>query len=382
MTSPTASREDFADELRGFALMGIAVVNAPFLGISSNGYTPAALASTLDRFAALFVVTFAQAKFYVLFAFLFGYSLSFIFKDSGRGDGVPRYRRRLIGLACFGTLHAILFFAGDILMLYAIVGPILLWLRQRTDKFVLNFAYVSLGCWAALLAVIVVLTGLYPDPAAAQQTDMQAIDAGLRSSSVVQASFARLQLWPSALTLILVLNGFSVVALFALGLVAGRRKLLANPNAYPELWHRGSQLGLLLGLPFGTLSAWLTIGSGSHLPGSGVREMFGLACGFLGAPFLTWGYVSWLVILRQRWPNLLAVFRNSGRMSLTGYIGESALLSLIFCGYGLGYFGEMGAAGVLLCAFLVWLAMDLLAMLWQRKFRRGPLEKLLSLWVR
>jgi hypothetical protein len=70
-------RETFPDELRGFALLGIVFVNAPFLGISGEGFTPEAVAAWYDRAAAFAVVAFAQAKFYLLFAFLFGYSMHF-----------------------------------------------------------------------------------------------------------------------------------------------------------------------------------------------------------------------------------------------------------------------------------------------------------------
>lgn len=69
-------------------------------------------------------------------------------------------------------------------------------------------------------------------------------------------------------------------------------------------------------------------------------------------------------------------------MSLTGYIGESALLSLIFCGYGLGLFSQLGAARVMLIALAAWLVLDLFAMAWLRVFDQGPLERLLRLWVR
>jgi hypothetical protein len=47
--APSSSREDFADELRGFASLGIVFVNAPFLGISAEGFTAASVATWFDR---------------------------------------------------------------------------------------------------------------------------------------------------------------------------------------------------------------------------------------------------------------------------------------------------------------------------------------------
>jgi uncharacterized protein len=121
MTTPSPSssfaplpRQEFADELRGFALLGIIFVNAPFLGISAEGFTADSVHAWYDRAAAFAVVAFAQAKFYLLFAFLFGYSMHFIVKDEGV-TSVRRFRRRLLGLGLLGIAHAALLFVGDIL---------------------------------------------------------------------------------------------------------------------------------------------------------------------------------------------------------------------------------------------------------------------------
>ena len=70
-----------------------------------------------------------------------------------------------------------------------------------------------------------------------------------------------------------------------------------------------------------------------------------------------------------------------GRASLSVYIGESVLLSLLFCGYGLGFFGEWGAFPVVLSGIAAWVVLALLARAWLRRFRQGPLEALLARWT-
>ena len=69
----------------------------------------------------------------------------------------------------------------------------------------------------------------------------------------------------------------------------------------------------------------------------------------------------------------------AGRMSLTVYIGESALLSLVFAGYGLGFFGQWGALPVVLTSIASWAALSIFAWLWMKKFTQGPLEFVLAL---
>jgi uncharacterized protein len=378
---PTVSaRENFADELRGFALLGIVVVNAPFLGISSMGFTDSSIASSWDRFAAMFIVAFAQAKFYVLFAFLFGYSTSFFLKHDEPYSS-KRFVRRLLGLAIFGILHAIFFFPGDILLVYALLGTGLLWFTQKKEKTCWIVAFASITVWVVLLLLVLVAALLAPEAFTTHDPSLARFDQALRGGTFLQATFARVNAWPTFFILISVLNGLCVLAMFAIGHIAGRQKVLAEPERWEPLWKIGSRVGLLFGLPASMVAAWLAVGPGASFERLGARELGGVLLGFVLAPLLTWGYVAWLHRLRTRFANALAWFRRSGRMSLTGYVSESALLSLVFCGYGLGWFGQLGTLRITIVAIGVWCALDLLAHLWLRNFRYGPLEQALRWWV-
>jgi uncharacterized protein len=61
-------------------------------------------------------------------------------------------------------------------------------------------------------------------------------------------------------------------------------------------------------------------------------------------------------------------------MSLTAYLAESLACSLIFAGYGLGHFGEVGPARAVLVCLALWLALAAFAGLWFRRFALGPAE--------
>jgi hypothetical protein len=107
-----SERQVVVDRLRGFALLGI--VNAPFILTSSVGWSAADTVSAADLAAQVVVWVFFQAKSYVLFAFLFGYSLT-ILLSSPRAAGRQRrvYLQRLAGLIVLGVGHAVLLFPGD-----------------------------------------------------------------------------------------------------------------------------------------------------------------------------------------------------------------------------------------------------------------------------
>ncbi|TEX50188.1 MAG: hypothetical protein B7C55_12020, partial [Actinomycetales bacterium mxb001] len=80
----TQSRQMFPDALRGIALLGIILVNVPFLAISAESYDAASVATVWDRTVAFLVTMLAAGKFYIIFSFLFGYSALFILKDGSK----------------------------------------------------------------------------------------------------------------------------------------------------------------------------------------------------------------------------------------------------------------------------------------------------------
>lgn len=386
MTTPSPSssfaplpRQEFADELRGFALLGIIFVNAPFIGISSEGFTADSVHAWYDRAAAFAVVAFAQAKFYLLFAFLFGYSMHFIVKDEGV-TSVRRFRRRLLGLGLLGIAHAALLFVGDILFLYAVLGLTLTWMRRLSDRMVLRVAVLAGIAWLLLLAALPMAVMAEPGGSI---TDKQWIAAGqsfnqaMRDGGFFEATAARISFWPLASSSIFFLNGLGVLAAFALGLVAGRRSLFARPELHRPLWQAGLRWGLSPGLCLGILSAWLVVGPGAQVGSWELRETAGIALGFAGAPLLSWGYVSVLATMHAGGMQTLAIFRPAGRMSLSGYIGESLILSIVFCAYGLGLFGKLNAGAVSALALGTWIVLDLLAKATQSHWAIGPLESLL-----
>ena len=132
-----SDRIETIDAVRGFALAGILVVNS--LVFASTWYgtglsTPDA--SWLDIFLESVVSAVFELKFYLLFSFLFGYSITLQIQSAERSGSnfIPRMLRRQAGLFVIGAIHAVVLFHGDILTTYAVLGLVLLALRNRTDR--------------------------------------------------------------------------------------------------------------------------------------------------------------------------------------------------------------------------------------------------------
>jgi uncharacterized protein len=282
-----------------------------------------------------------------------------------------------------GIAHAAFLFVGDILFLYAVLGVTLIWMRRLSDRVVMRVAVLAGIVWLLLLTALpLAVMSVMAEPAGSFSDEewivaSQSFNQAMREGSFFEASAARISFWTLASSSIFFLNGLGVLAAFALGLVAGRRSLFARPELHRPLWQAGLRWGLSTGLCLGFLSAWLVVGPGAQVGSWGLRETAGIALGFAGAPLLSWGYVSVLATMHAGGVRGLAIFRPAGRMSLSCYIGESLILSLVFCAYGLGLFGKLNAGAVSALALGTWIALDLLAKATQSRWASGPLESLL-----
>ncbi len=371
-----SERQYVVDRLRGFALLGVLIVNTPFLITSVVGISPASLPTIGDEIAGFVTWTFFQAKSYVVFSFLFGYSLSILLDSLARRghDATRIYRQRLMALGLFGTIHACLLFVGDILVPYAILGVALIWLRHRPDRSLLRIA-AALGVGQILLLSALLLVPV--DESAGglgAGVSIDVIDQSWASDGILAATVTRAQVWPFALALIVILQGLLVAALFCIGLVAGRRQLLARPDQRLAAWRRVRAWGWGLGLPIqlvaGTLATW----PGVFGLNFGTGQAIALILMYPTAPILSAGYVATIVLLPRR--GLSRWVEADGQMSLSVYLAESLVMTTLAAGWGVGLFG-LSTGSALAVAVAVWLTLVGGASLWRRRLGQGPAERLL-----
>lgn len=366
-------RQTLPDQLRGFALLGIIVVNMPFLAVSNIGIWEMQLSNLSDKVVAFLIVALAQGKFYLLFAFLFGYSLTLILKSRST-NSIKKYLRRLVGLALLGAGHAYLFFIGDILMSYALLGIVLLLFIGRSMRTVLFASVFSYLIGLVLLTLVFFETLGTESSAGGFISNPDALDKAL-TGSFLDSVVGRANAIPEALLVQLFINWFPAMSMFLLGLAAGRIGLLSDPTKNKTLWRKCVIVGVFVGLPAGIASAWLALVPEDP---NGVYGIAGVVVGFALAPALSAGYVGAIALLSHR--RFMSYTEPAGRMSLTGYLGESILLAAIFCGWGLGLFGLLSLTQALIVALSVWIALEIFAKLWLRNFAYGPFEWILRSW--
>ena len=155
-----AQRIQALDVVRGFALLGIFLMNIEWFGRPlqemGSGIDPAA--TGLDHAAAWAVHVLVAGKFWVLFSLLFGMGFAVMSSRGGHGAQFrSRYVRRCLVLLAFGLLHALLLWPGDILHAYAVTGLLLLAFGEVSNRARL---LLGIGLYAGLASMIVVGGGL------------------------------------------------------------------------------------------------------------------------------------------------------------------------------------------------------------------------------
>lgn len=376
---PPPSRIAAVDALRGFALLGILVVNITFFGSAFTLYEipDPAFSSPLDDAARWFVAVLFTSKFYVLFSFLFGYSFTLQIDAAMRRGAAfaPRFLRRLLGLFAIGAAHAVLLWQGDILTTYAVLGLVLLALRGLEPRRAVRIAVVLLllsATFFALAGLDELSRGVEADTAQQVADATAATDAW--RGSIGEVISQRVSELPTTAGVIGLLQAPTALAMFLLGLAAGKRRLFADLDALRPHLRRTVRIGLPLGLAGSVAYAYLTI---EHA-GTGWATL-AVAFDVLTAPLLSAAYAAVLLLAVQarHGRRLTAVLAPTGRMALSNYLLQSIACSLVFTGYGLGLVGRLAPAAVLGVAAAVYAAQLAFSAWWLGRHPYGPAEWLL-----
>lgn len=352
------------DCLRLVALFGIVAVNVQFMAFpTTGGFLAATAREPGDAVAIWLVQGLALLKTYGLFSFMVGVGLAFQIRSAERRGlrfgGL--YRNRMIGLALLGLLHGLLFFPGDILLLYAVTGAILYRWRDWPVRRLLRVGAVLL---AVQVLVAVVLTLNTPDPPA----DLLALERRtMTEGGWIDVVIYRAVSYAIIFPILLIYQGISALGWFCLGLAAVRSGLIDTPG-HP-LWARARRLCLLPGVAISLTGAALWQAGDATL---------GECIVIAAAPVATLGYLGLIAAMaRAPGPVLGPVLDRVlpvGGSSLSIYLGQSIVLSTLFAPYGFGLWDAVGPLMAVAIAFAVTAALMALVLLWRRVFALGPFE--------
>lgn len=376
------ARIELLDVLRGFALLGIFLMNIEYFNRPFQEFGLGIPAGTtgIDYLVARLTEIFVTGKFWVLFSLLFGMGFV-VMQTQATLDGRPFhaiYLRRTLALLLFGLLHIALLWSGDILHSYALVAFVLMWLpliSVRASSFIgaclyLGPAFLSLVSGAIL--------GMLPE----KELDKILADstAGAQSAIEVAGVYANGSFFDVVrqrgldFLHLLTFEPFVFISAFGIFLIGGaimRSGLLLDLKANRDFFLRAMLYCGLTAAAFTGLAS-LFHGHGAMEPKGMIEQAFTMmgnlpfSLFYLCIIAYAMSFASGEMILRLLAP--------AGRMALTHYLMQSLIGSLVFYGYGLGMWQQWGRAELALFVLSVFTAQVIFSHLWLRNFRYGPME--------
>jgi uncharacterized protein len=389
---PNKERIQYLDILRGIAILFILVANIQIL--SGVYFIPDAQkavmkTASLDHVMEILAFIFVNGKFYSVFSILFGIGFALQYQRMNKDDKVfvPFFRKRMLGLLIIGSVHLFLIWLGDILTLYALLGFTLIWFRNFSDKRLLIWTIVLLLMPVINWLAMFLTDNYYPGYFFRLHNELasKATTGFVDGENITRFSIRDYMAISSIQELLEVnllmplrrLGGllwegriFKVLALFLLGIWAGRQILDRNILSNTALLKKAIQWGLAIGLPLNLLRTWVEF---SDLHG----DLWPLAEFLLNAFALTplaMAYCAVVAIIVTRRPQWLGWFAPVGRTALSNYLFQSLICIFIFYGVGLGYGGTLGYSEVVLMSLLLFGWQIIFSTLWLRYFRFGPVE--------
>ena len=384
---PTLNRIEIIDALRGFALAGIVLVHMVEQYLAApwpEGQMEALVQGPLDQAVDAIILLIFRGKFFALFSILFGLSF-FIQMDRASRKGTDfkfRFIWRLIILLGIGYLHH-LFYRGDILTIYAILGLFLVPFHHVHQRWIaIGAAVIFLGLPRYLIFGFYGAGNLLPGfEFVPESPELLAYFMTLKEGTMWQVFVSNAtegHLMKANFQLGVFSRGYLTFGFFLVGLLLGRMRFFEHIDRYRSLLKKvliGSVAGMivLIGVAVFSFSGQGEAGN----PGlESWMAMAGLTIFDLFNLLTTAVIVAAFTLLYrrpgfERWMNHLAPY---GRTALTNYVLQSLIGTAIYYGWGFGLLGEIRNVYAFLLAIAIILFQVLTSKWWLNNFKYGPLE--------
>lgn len=380
-------RIEVLDAIRGFALLGIFIMNVPafntslFAGFGGDEWPRWWDVGTETVRDVIF-----SGKFNSMFSMLFavGFTIQLERLQARAPDKATQiYVRRLFWLFVFGVIHACVFWAGDVLHMYALLGVLLLVLRRLPDR---------------VIAALIVLCLLYPtimgtiQLASATPEDTASIELTQGAIAADNAAFGHGNFFDTArrstesmITFYTHPQSTGIFRFYVqflttvlIGLLLGRYRFFQNITSHLPLVRRVQWWALGIGLVCGIgFMAWRDLAANPWQPSVGriLASTGYVVCRVAIMMF----YVATIIraVCNERWRQRIAPITLTGRMPLTNYLLQTLIAVTIFYHWGFNLWNKVGPALDLVIAVAIFFVIQVpLSRWWLSRFQVGPMEYL------
>ena len=370
------------DLIRGFAVLGILIMNITSFSQISMAYMNPTIGDGLEGYNQYFHgfnFIFADTRFMSIFSILFGAGVVlFTQRIEAKGKRVAAlHYKRMFWLLFFGLIHAYFIWVGDILVAYAICGSLVFFFRKKSIRTLFIMAIILF-----LIPIIFNFMTFYGMPADELEStfaffhpsteEIASQTQAMRGSYLKQMPL-RMEEALGLQTVVFMIEIFwRTSAMMLLGMILFRKGILSADKStayYKKMIWVGFVPGLIIssiGLGQVYASEW----SGAYVMNIGANYKF------LSGLFMALGYIGLIIWIYKK--GIFKKFQNrlqaTGRMAFTNYIGMSVICTLIFNGHGLGFFGTLDRLQQFLIVIAVWIVILIISPLVLKNYRFGPLE--------
>lgn len=374
------------DVLRGFALLGILLMNIQSFAMPDDAYfnpTNYGNLEGLNYGVWAFSHIFADQKFMTIFSLLFGAGILLITnKLESRGQSaLGLHYRRNAWLLLFGLSHALLLWTGDILTAYALCAFWVYWLRKLKPMRLLIIGLIVMAVSPALLW----LGGATMDLGGAEVVEELMLDWQPTAAMIQDDLDTYRGSWLTQMesripgTVDMLSTAFLFWALWRAG---GLMLVGMALYKWDVLTAKRSQrfymgmiiLGFGLGIPIVAYGLTQNFAQGWTL----IYSKFGTGSlfNYWGSLLVSSGYIGVIMLISQR--GIFAKAQDAlaavGRMALSNYLLHTLICTTLFFGHGFGLYGSVERTTQLLIVVAIWIVQLIVSPLWLRHFRFGPFE--------
>lgn len=382
---PESERIVAIDVLRGFALLGILLVNIQSFSMpDATIFNPTAYGDLtgLNRWVWILTHVFVEQKFMTIFSMLFGAGILLMTRrvEEKGLSSVRLHRRRMLVLLAFGLMHAYLIWSGDVLVWYAMCGLLLYRLRKKDARSLVIWGLAMLAV-ASLLSLFFGWSMRYWPPDSVQEltesfqpsSEKIAEDLASYRGNWLREIVYRAPHSLQSQTFVFAIWGFwragglmlIGMGLFKLGVLSARR----SARFYALL----AAIGALAGIPAIVYGTWANFDSGWDIRYS---FFYGNQYNYWASVLVSFAWVALVMLVCKR--GILAPVTTRlaavGRTAFTNYLAQSLICTTIFYGFGLGLYGRVERKTQVLIVLGVWAVELVVSPLWLRRFRFGPFE--------
>jgi uncharacterized protein len=347
------------------------------MALSASGESGEWTKGFANEATAFLVSTFFAGKFYLLFSLMYGYSSSYILKNDKAN--LARWIKRCFFFIVVGFLHAIFLWQGDILFWYGLFGLALALFFFRSDKVLKRWnigIYVFANATLLIVSALLLITALLND---IEETPLppEPLDSVMKTGTFFEIANERFHFWTSTSISEVILQAGMAFSAFLLGLRLSRRKYFSDPSQWTESG-KATLKALAIGLPLEVIAGIVFVSNLGSSTGTELITTLAIVASFLIAPLLSFVYVQVLLSYITSNPKRVSWMAPAGKMSLTTYLSQSLITSVVFAPWGFGLFQKLELWQATLLAALIWGLQIKFAQWWLARYQQGPMERILN----